>query len=70
MHIKVLGVHDPLTGKDFLPDMDLLQGITFYVSDPEKTRVFLHKEEVKNLKKNPPDHTGRRSIMFPLKQLI
>jgi hypothetical protein len=64
--IHIFGVHDPLSGKAFLPDLDQLQGVTFYVPDPERTVVFLGGEEVKAMKINPEDYTGRKSIMFPL----
>jgi hypothetical protein len=64
--IKISGAHDPVTGKMLLPDRRLLQGITFYVPDPARTHVFLGMDEVRGMKINPPDDTGRESIMFPL----
>jgi len=42
-----------------------LEGITFYVDDPEKTRLLLGTREIMNLKRNPPDETGRRSVSIP-----
>lgn len=65
-YIKISGVHDPLSCRDFMPDSKQLQGITFYVPEPGKTRVFLGTEEIRNMQINPPDCIGRKSIMFPL----
>ncbi len=67
-YIKISGVHDPLSGRDFMLDSKQLQGVTFYVPEPEKTRVFLDTEEVKNIQINPPDYSGCKSVMFPLFQ--
>ena len=41
------------------------EGMTFYVDDPEKTRVFCGEEEMLNLRRNPPDATSRRSVSIP-----
>jgi hypothetical protein len=65
-YIRISGVYDPLSGRDFMPDSKQLQGITFYVPEPEKTKVFLGSEEIRNMQINPPDYIGRKSIMFPL----
>jgi hypothetical protein len=49
------------TGSDFYaPD-----GLTFYVEDPEKTRMFYNGLEMSDLRRNPPDSTGRRSVSVP-----
>lgn len=48
---------------------DDISGISLYVQDPEKTRVKLNGHEVKNLKCNGPDHTGRRSVSTPWRNL-
>jgi hypothetical protein len=45
----------PLSVRDF-------DGLTFYVSNPEATRITIDGREVANIVRNPPDHTGRRSI--------
>jgi hypothetical protein len=42
-----------------------LTGMTVYVDEPEKTRLFINQTEITNLKRNPADHTGRRSISLP-----
>jgi len=49
------------TGSDSLaPD-----GLTFYVEDPEKSRMFYNGLEMSDLRRNPPDSTGRRSVSVP-----
>jgi hypothetical protein len=55
-----LRVHaeSPVTAAD-------LAGMTIYVEEPEKTRLFVNKVEIENLQFNPADHTGRRSISLP-----
>jgi hypothetical protein len=47
-----------------LPVADL-SGLTFYVCDPERTRVLIDGRQVSNLKRNGPDHTGRHSVSLP-----
>lgn len=42
-----------------------LEGLTFYVDDPEKTRLFFNGRERSDLRRNPPDGTGRRSVSVP-----
>jgi hypothetical protein len=42
-----------------------LDGLTFYVDDPEKTRLFFNGRERSDLRRNPPDETGRRSVSVP-----
>jgi len=68
--IIISGIQDPIAGKNILPNPSDLEGITFYVDDPENTRIFIGKKEVKNIINNPKDHTGKRSIMFPMTRLF
>ena len=42
-----------------------LAGLTVYTEDPERTRVTLGGEEVTALRRNGPDHMGRRSVSLP-----
>jgi hypothetical protein len=65
--IHISGVYDPLVSKMSIPNHEQLQGITFYVPDTEKTRVYIGEKEIMGLKKNPTDYTGRKSVMFPIK---
>ena len=53
--------HDP----DFNVDLEMLQGITFYTPDPERTSVYFGEEMIESLQLNPPDHTGRESVTIP-----
>ncbi|HUU17726.1 MAG TPA: hypothetical protein VMW72_11295 [Sedimentisphaerales bacterium] len=39
-----------------------LCGLTFYVPDPEATCVTIDGQEVSDLQRNAPDHTGRPSV--------
>ena len=47
-----------------LPASDLT-GLTFYVSNPDATRLILNGREVSNIQRNDPDHTGRPSVSLP-----
>ncbi len=46
-----------------------LDGMTFYVPDPEATRVTLNRQVVTDLRRNPPDHTGRPSVSLARRAL-
>ena len=56
---------DTVTGK-MIPDPHAgsrdLHGLTLYVTDPMKTRVFLGETELHAFTRNPPDETGKTSI--------
>lgn len=65
--ISIKGVADPVRG-DYQPSFEELQGITFYTSNPEKTLLYLNRDKIEVIH-NPPDMTGRKSIMIPLKPL-
>jgi hypothetical protein len=47
-------------------DMD---GLTFYVDDPCRARIFVNGQEVVPLQRNPADHTGRPSVSIPRRPL-
>jgi hypothetical protein len=42
-----------------------LAGMTIYVNDPAKTRVFANNHEMTNLRRNPADSSGRPSVSVP-----
>ena len=42
-----------------------IEGLTFYVADPDMTRITLEGEELPNIHRNGPDHTGRPSVSVP-----
>lgn len=46
-----------------------LDGITFYVRDAAKTKVYVNGFELHELQRNPSDHTGRPSISLPWQKL-
>ncbi len=50
----------PAGGEAAAPD-----GLTVYVRDPERTRLFIDGAEVAGLRRNPPDETGNRSVSAP-----
>jgi hypothetical protein len=62
--IQIDGISDPVRG-DFMPSIDDLAGITFYVDNPADSRIFLRGNEITFLVRNPPDHTSRPSVMIP-----
>jgi hypothetical protein len=43
-------------------DVGSLEGLSLYVSDPERTRLRVNGREWSDLQRNPPDHTGRPSV--------
>lgn len=55
---------DVSTGGQALSLADF-NGLSFYVSDPWRTRVTLNGREVFGLKRNGSDHTGRLSVSIP-----
>ncbi len=46
-----------------------LAGLTFYVPDSEVARLTINGREVPGLRRNGPDHTGRRSVSVPWERL-
>jgi len=46
-----------------------LDGLTFYVADPDRTQVTVDGQDVPALRRNGPDHTGRRSVSLPWREL-
>jgi hypothetical protein len=55
-------------GRRGLPPDDL-DGLTFYVPEPESARVTVNGHEVAGILRNPPDHTGRPSVSLPWPRL-
>ncbi len=46
-----------------------VSGLSFYVLEPDKTKIFVSSREVSPLKTNYPDDTGQRSVSVPWKPL-
>jgi hypothetical protein len=44
-------------------------GMTWYVRDPSKARVFLNGVEIDRVQRNPADHTGMPSVSIPRARL-
>lgn len=63
--IHIDNVKDPIRGA-FVPSIQDLQGISFYVADRRKTRVFITENEIEHIQRNCADHTGRESVTIPL----
>jgi len=42
-----------------------LNGLTFYVPEPERTTMKVNGKEITDIKRNPPDYTGCLSISLP-----
>jgi hypothetical protein len=51
------------------PPLDELQGLTFYVADPKRTRIALNGCDVSAIERNRADHTGRPSVSIPWSRL-
>ncbi|MDM7926268.1 MAG: hypothetical protein QUS35_09660 [bacterium] len=66
--IRIHGIRDPLLG-EMEADSVSLQGITFHVPDGKPVRVLVKGEAVRNLRMNPADESGRRSVSFPWNRL-
>ncbi|MBN1506430.1 MAG: hypothetical protein JW955_06270 [Sedimentisphaerales bacterium] len=49
--------------------IDELSGLSFYVPDPGATHMTVNGQEVSSISRNPPDHTGRRSVSVPWRVL-
>ena len=64
VRITVHGVDDPLSGLH-LPTAEDLQGITFYVPDRHRARLFLGERELTVVERHPADDTGRESVSIP-----
>jgi hypothetical protein len=61
LHIHIQKIKEPISGER-IPTLKDLTGITFYISDRKIARVFVNKKELKNIKRNAADYTGRESI--------
>ena len=59
--ITIFCVEDPVFGS-FVPTVRNLQGISFYVPDKDKARIYISGREIANIQRNPPDYSKRESI--------
>jgi len=67
--IKIKGVNDPIFGFRRLSQEEA-QGITFYVPDAQRSRIFLDEKELIGISRNQADHTGMESVSIPRTFLI
>ena len=65
--VTIHNVEDPVSGL-FVPTVQDLQGITFYVPDKSKARIYIGDKEITNTQKKPADYTGRESITIALRE--
>lgn len=56
---------DPIFGP-LEPAESRLQGLTFYVPDSNRARLYLRGKEVEGIRRNPADHTGSESVTVPV----
>jgi len=59
--IRISSVEDPVFGS-FIPTIYDLHGITFYVPDKDKARIYISDKEIANIRRNPADYRGRESV--------
>lgn len=61
--IHVEKIDDPLFGP-FVPSVDAIRGITFYVADPDRASIWLGDKRInpEDLQRNQADFTGRKSV--------
>lgn len=62
--IFIDGIDHPFD-EGFETTLDNLPGLTFYTPNPEKTRIFFHREVINPIKINPEDETGMGSVSIP-----
>ncbi|MBN2201792.1 hypothetical protein JW777_07570 [bacterium] len=66
--IRIHGIRDTILG-EIEANEENLQGITFTVPDGKPVRILVHGKACRDLRTNPPDESGRRSVSFPWKRL-
>jgi len=65
-NIVIEEIDDPVKGK-FVPSPDDLRGITFYVSSPKEAELYINQKKLEDIRLNPPDLSGRKSISIKWK---
>jgi hypothetical protein len=58
-------IEGPKGGETTGREAGVPDGLTFYADDPEKTRLYFNGRELSDLRRNPPDGTGCRSVSVP-----
>jgi hypothetical protein len=69
-HVRIMieSVDDPVFGR-VVPSAQQLQGITFYVPDSSLTDIYIQGIRLKDIQRNPADHTGSESVTIPFTRL-
>ena len=66
--IRINSINDPIFGS-VIPSVMNLEGITFYVPDNKRVRMFIGVQEIEGIRTNPRDDTGRISVSIQLTNL-
>ncbi len=64
--IRINAIKDPIFGS-IIPSVSNLEGTTFYVPNKGKASIYLSNNKLENVRKNPPDYTGRESLTITAK---
>ncbi len=67
--IKFVGNRTEIHIESNNSDVDNLDGLTWYVEDPERVDIFVCGNKLHGVIMNPPDSTGRVSISLPFERL-
>ena len=59
--IRIHNVEDPVFGS-FVPSIEELDGMTFYVPDKNKAMIYLNNTKLLEIRRNAPDYTQRESV--------
>lgn len=63
--IQIMSIDDPIDGERE-PSLDEVRGLTFYVTDPSRTVLYLGSRPLSSgLTQNPADETGQTSVSIP-----
>lgn len=62
--IRIHNVEDPVFGS-FVPSIEELDGMTFYVPNKNKAMIYINNTEISDLRRNAPDYTKRESVTIP-----
>jgi hypothetical protein len=65
----VVRVTAPAAFGGLWPATSELDGLSFYVDDPARARIFVNETPVTGLQRNAPDETGRYSVSIPWRRL-
>ncbi len=67
-NIYIDAVNDPISGS-YMPSLEQLEGITFYIPDDSSVHIYNKNEEFKNIKYNPRDFSGQTSLTLTYEKI-